>query len=169
MINWFIITICFILWIEGENILNKWILSHDKSYNFLTTKNKKIFKNKHRTKEQQLEYINNKSEINKYGGSFWFRFIFNFIIIFIMYINIKDNINYFIVWLFGITMIFVPTLFSKNKIYFYLKEFFLISFIFIYLILLPFYIFNFNVTLFFMLPIFLIIKILYNNVRKKWL
>ena len=171
MIDFLIIIFAVILLIEINRGLKLFINDTNKQYSTLTIKQQEIFSNKQRGLEEQLEYLRIKDEIKKYDGSFFFNLLFHFACFFIYFSNYVGNVNIFI--LIGVMFVFcfIRSLLSKSKMYMFIKEVSLHSFIFLYIILevaLGFNFFGFNMSLLHMLPLLLIVKIAYNNLRLKW-
>ncbi len=168
MINWIILFTAFLIWLEGATKLNKWIYSADMYYKSLVDRMSIIKRIRDKTKFEQLDYIETKDELRNYKGGFWTKLIYHVSTFIFIGALIQHDVSIFIVLLVALSFIFVKSLYGGNKVYTFFEEFYLYHFVIIYMyfyFFMPFSLFGYTLSFLMMLPIFLSIKMLYNNAR----
>lgn len=171
MINWIVIIVAFLIWLNAQDYLTKWLRSNCKDYRDNYYEMKNLMSKKERNVCDQVTYINCKNNIKKYNGNFFVNILIHVFTFFIIINSFYDNINVFAIIIMSLCFPILIASSGKNKIYTLFKEIYIYCFVLIYIFFYisdPFFLFGHKLNLFMMLPIFLIIKIINNNV-KKWL
>lgn len=178
IISWVLLFLLFISLTEMMHYLDD---NLNKIPNIRDTKKrlKELKRKRIRTAKEQFEYIKKKKFSSEILGGFSIKLICS-IAVFIAYSNFMSNnsftdpilIIYFLIQfcMMGALLMFVMVN-STYKLYLMHYEYWLMFFILGYMTLdyyIGFYIGTFRFNMLLMLPIFLIVRILYNNVRTLW-
>lgn len=170
MINWIIILLGFTFWLEGTLALKNWLRLTDLRYRIYISRSSRLKRLQYRSKADQLEYIAIKHNLKKYTGNFWIKLTYHIVSFIFLGGLIYDGLNiYFIVSVVAV-FILIGSLNYKNRLFGFFSEFYLYHFVLLYIVLtmnVPFTFMGFNIGLLYMLPFFLVYKIIYTNIRAR--
>lgn len=180
MLNWIIFIVIYILYIEVMKYLDNIRNKNNKDIGFLSSEIKRI-KTNHSTTEDNILYLKYKNDMKRLLGGGVLHIIImiaGFILFLILYKYVETNILDSAVLAFNIAFVFAllsaNLIKSVDKVNMFYKDFFSDMFIFSFIIINThqrFTIGNFGIGFIFMLPILLVIKIVYNNLKRgiiKW-